>query len=177
MFLFGLGIGIGAVTIPYLIHKYGISDCIKPFIELCKFIWKFLPTKEKKAKIYRNEFQNCGLIDYDYAILVFLLKLREHLTTIDKREQFKEYKDIVQFVSEFRTDSGDDIDGIYWLQECKGIFCKDRISEDLNYVIDSLTDEHYMYQNFEFVKDLIIPKLQSVINEFQRRKHLIHNVL
>lgn len=177
MLLFGLGLGIGAGAIPYLIHKYGISDCIKPFIELCKFIWKFLPTKEKKAKIYLNEFQNCGLIGYDYAILEFLIKLREHLTTIDKSEQFKEYKDIIQFVSEFRTDTGDDINGIYWLQECKIVFSKDKIAEDLNYIIDSLHDEHYMNLDFNSVKDLILSKLHIVINEFQRRKHLIHDVL
>lgn len=177
MLLFGIGLGIGAGAIPYLIHKYGISDCIKPFIELCKFIWKFLPTKEKKAKIYKNEFQNCGLIDYEPAILVFLLKLRNGLTIIDKKEQFNKYADILQFVSEFRTDSGDDVDGTYWLRECKNVFSKDKISEDLNYIIDSLHDEHYMNLDFNSVKDLILSKLDIVIDEFQRRKHLIHDVL
>lgn len=177
MFLFGFGIGAVGFPIVYLIHKYGISDCIKPFIDLCKFIWKFLPTKENKAKIYKNEFENCGLdINYQYAIIRFFEDLRENFFNISTNKPFKKYKDILEFESKYIPYNKNDTNCIYWLKRCELIFEKDKVSSLFNEVIGYLQDEHYLNINFNSYKELFLPKLNMLIDELHRREHLIHNI-
>lgn len=166
MLLLGLGFGIGAVCIPtvYLIHKYGISDFIKPLIELCKFIWnfiwKFLPTKEKKAKKYKNEFENCGRdANYQYAIIRFFEELREKFFNISTDKPFKKYEDILEFESKYTPYNKNDTDGLYWLKRCKLVFKEDKVSSLFNEVIGYLQDEHYLNIDFNSYKELFLPKL------------------
>jgi hypothetical protein len=178
MLLLGLGFGIGAVAIPYLIHKYGISDCIKPFTELCKFIYKYLPTKENKAKIYSNEFQNCGLDDnYQYAIIRFFEELREKFLNISTDKPFEKYEDILEFESKYTPYNKNDTNGICWLHRCKLVFETDKVSSLFNEVIGYLQDEHYLNIDFNSYKELFLPKLNMLIDEFHKREHLIHNIL
>lgn len=179
MFLFGLGLGIGAVGIPtvYLIHKYGISDFIKLFPELCKFVGKYIPTKEKKAKIYENEFENCGLdVNYQYAIIRFFEELREKFFNISTNKPFKKYEDILEFESKYTPYNKNDTDGLFWLNRCKLVFEKDKVSSLFNEVIGYLQDEHYLNIDFNSYKELFLPKLNMLIDEFHKREHLIHNI-
>lgn len=178
MLLLGLGFGIGAVAIPYLIHKYGILDCIKPIIEFCKFVCKFFPTKEKKAKTYKDEFENCGLDnDYQYAIIRFFEELREKFLDKSTNKTFKKYEDILEFESEYTPYNKNDTNGIYWLHRCKLVFEKDKISSLFNEVIGYLQDEHYLNIDFNSYKELFLPKLNMLINEFHKREHLINDIL
>lgn len=172
--VFSAFFGTFGLPLTYALAKDKIDLLYKPLVVCAKWIYRILPTKKKKAIKYEKQFINSGIYDQtDYAIIIFLKELRASIVGIDG--QFKTYEDVLKFVKCWLPDYSDDSDGFFWLHSCELIFKNDKIGELFKEIVGYLSDEHYLSIDFKSFSELIIPRLNLLIDEFDERKFLIRS--